>query len=372
MNIAFVGCGAQADLYMHSLGSHLDLRLVGVFDPDAERRQAFANTHQVPAFDNLDALLADPALDLVVILAPLAHRAAVTREALEAGKHVFSEPPLAATPKEAGELAKLAADRKLQVGIGPATHLSESVQTLGQALRAGKLGTPLMAFAEMSMSGAGAEGNGAGEGGDFLARASLQVAPLVFLFGPVKRVTALAGAAGDMPAVADATGPATAFGLLEFEGGLVARLTVSTLGPLNRSLRVVGSEATATMPDVMDFATQPRLAKTTTGGLRDTMRGVEGFAQRWAPGLMLGTKMTPARPVTMKRPKGNAPALDAARGVAALVEAVRGGPNRVSTDLGFHIADVVQALAAKPGAAASVTEPKTKLDQPPPPFDWAM
>lgn len=361
MNIGFVGCGALADLYMQSLGSHLDLRMVGAFDPDPDRRAGFHARTGEPVYDSLDALLAVPSLDIVVVLAPLDVRADVTREALEAGKHVFSAAPLAPTPQQAGELEALAQSRKLCLGVGPATHLSESVQTLGRALRAGTLGTPLMVQADMTMGPAAAGLIGAETLTDY---GHLVVAPLVQLFGPVQRVAAMA----ERRVAADG-GPDLAIGTLEFSGGLLARVTLATFGPQNRALRVVGSSATATLADVVDVATQARIAKTLDAPVRKGLARLEDLGQRWAPGLILGSRMTPARPVTMKRPKMG-PAFDAARGIAALTEAVRGGPNRVETGFAFHVADVVQALMTAPGGSLPVA-PKTTLAEVPAPMSWA-
>jgi predicted dehydrogenase len=95
MRMAFVGCGFVADLYAGTLNQHPELALAGVTDRDADRAHAFARRHDVTAYDSLDALLADERVDLVVNLTNPESHFAVSKAALEAGKHVYSEKPLA-------------------------------------------------------------------------------------------------------------------------------------------------------------------------------------------------------------------------------------------------------------------------------------
>ena len=66
--IIFVGTGFVADYYMTTLANHPQLRLVGVWDRDAERLDAFARYWNVSAYASLDAALADSAVTIVVNL----------------------------------------------------------------------------------------------------------------------------------------------------------------------------------------------------------------------------------------------------------------------------------------------------------------
>ncbi|GEO82951.1 Gfo/Idh/MocA family protein [Pararhodospirillum oryzae] len=386
MNIAFVGCGYVADLYMQTLGNHLDLRLLGAFDRDGQRMSAFASCHGVKAYDSLQALLEDPALDMVVNLTDPRSHAEVTRIALDAGKHVFSEKPLASTLEEAQALVELAAAKGLHLACAPCTHLSEGVQTLARALRAGKLGRPLVAYAEMdtgripagepgawrSLSGAPWPAKDEYELGCALGDAGYQLAPLVQLFGPVRRVTALS--ACRLPEKGESVGaqpgaPDLSMGLLEFDDGVVARLSVSTLAPADRSLRVVGSSATATLGDVWDFPGQARMNPVGSSIVHRALRKAEAWMAGWAPGAALGTALVSPKPSTMKRTKGGGPRLDFARGISVLAEAVRGGSNRLPTSLTLHLMEVSLALQAPAGSAAQVMRIQPDV---PPLFDWAQ
>ncbi len=77
MNIAIVGCGYVADMYMQTLPGLDGLTLLGAFDRDPARLAAFTAFHHVPAFASLDALLADARASTSSSTSPT--RAATTR-----------------------------------------------------------------------------------------------------------------------------------------------------------------------------------------------------------------------------------------------------------------------------------------------------
>src|SRR5690242_19038325 len=113
MRIAFVGCGYVADLYLATLANHPEVRLEGVHDRDPERAARFSAHHGVRRYASLGALLADPRVELVVNLTnPRSHHD-VSSAALAAGKHVYSEKPLAMRYEEAERLVAMASDRGL-------------------------------------------------------------------------------------------------------------------------------------------------------------------------------------------------------------------------------------------------------------------
>jgi len=68
MNIAFVGCGFVFDIYMRTVRAHPELTIRGVFDIRPERMQAVQAYYGFATYDSLDALLADPEVDIVINL----------------------------------------------------------------------------------------------------------------------------------------------------------------------------------------------------------------------------------------------------------------------------------------------------------------
>ena len=142
MKVAFVGCGWVADLYLSTLKSHPRLELAGVYDSDPVRADAFARHHRVRKFDSYEQLLGDASIGLVANLTNPRSHYAVSRQALEAGKHVYSEKPLATDLAQATELVALADEKGLLLAGAPATLLGEAAQTAWKALRDGRVGKP--------------------------------------------------------------------------------------------------------------------------------------------------------------------------------------------------------------------------------------
>lgn len=90
--------------------------LVGVYDLDAERMEALAGALGVRTFANMDDML--DLLDLVTIASPPITHASAAAAALEYGKHVLIEKPIATSVFEAGLLVELARDKRLVLGCG--------------------------------------------------------------------------------------------------------------------------------------------------------------------------------------------------------------------------------------------------------------
>ncbi len=366
--IAFIGCGFVADLYTQTLSAHPGVRLTGVFDRDPARLDAFAAYHGTRAYADRATLLADPAVDIVVNLTNPSSHADVTRAALQAGKAVYSEKPLATTLTDALDLADRARAAGLGLAAAPCNHLSDAVQTLVMALRARRIGRPLLAHAEMddgmipglrhgdwrSASGAPWPARDEFETGCVMEHAGYQIAPLVSLFGPVRRVTTMASLRlpDKAPHLAlGPQGPDLSFGVLDFDDGITARLTCSILAPMNRSLRVVGERGVLTLSDVWEYDSPVRLSLTGAGPGQRMRRGLEKrILSRWAPGLMLGRRLPAPRGLGIGRLRGSGHRMDFGRGVAALARALRtDAPTGPMLDLAIHVTEVTLALQATPG-----------------------
>src|SRR5215471_7780478 len=109
VRVAIVGCGNIAGGYAKSLATRPDkIALVGAYDVDLARAQAFCASYGGRAYGDLDALLADDAVELAINLTSHAAHTAVSLAALAAGKHLHSEKPLAATLEEGQRIVALA------------------------------------------------------------------------------------------------------------------------------------------------------------------------------------------------------------------------------------------------------------------------
>lgn len=153
-NIGIVGTGVISGTYLDHLAKLPGVDVVAVADLDLSRAQAIADQHQGIRALSSEDLLADPEVDIVLNLTIPAAHASVNQAALQAGKHVYGEKPLAVDRAEAEPLLKLAAAGNLRIGCartlcwarGPRPHEPPSTEAtsayrLLRRLRSSRLGT---------------------------------------------------------------------------------------------------------------------------------------------------------------------------------------------------------------------------------------
>ncbi|MCF6472388.1 Gfo/Idh/MocA family oxidoreductase [Nonomuraea sp. MG754425] len=371
MRIGFVGCGYVADLYAATLPNHPELELIGVFDRAENRRRAFSAHYGVPEYPSLAAMLEDPSLDIVVNLVNPAHHFPVSQAALLAGKHVYVEKPLATELAQARHLVELAAERGLGLASAPASVLGEPAQTAWQALRAGAVGTPLLAYAELddgyvlgehyhewvSASGAPWPYMDEFRTGCTIEHAAYALDWLTTFFGPVTELTAFAASLAPNPhfaAMGETPAPDFSVACLRFGpsetavDGLVARVTNSIVAPRRHSLQIIGDEGVLIVQSVWDYAS-PVVVR----------RGQSGYPEIYPP----------VRPGPSALSRVGANNMDFARGVAELSAELRGRRrSRLGVDRALHVLEVTLEIArANKGA---ISRPTTTFT-PPKPMSWA-
>ncbi len=114
--------------------------LVGATDLNPARKAA-AETLKLKWYDSIDAVLADPSIQAVYIATNNASHAQLTIKALEAGKHVIVEKPVATSVKDAQKMCKLAAKKKLSLSVDHMMVYNAYNQMAKKNVAAGKLGT---------------------------------------------------------------------------------------------------------------------------------------------------------------------------------------------------------------------------------------
>jgi predicted dehydrogenase len=150
LGVGIVGCGNIADRYAQYLLSYPQTNLIGVTDVISEKAETLAAETGCQAYPSLEAMLADESIELVVNLTVHHAHKEITTQCLEAGKHVYSEKPLALTYEDAKGLVELAKARGLRLGCSPFTYMGEAQQTAWKLIRAGKLGKIRLAYAEVN------------------------------------------------------------------------------------------------------------------------------------------------------------------------------------------------------------------------------
>ncbi len=146
VRVGILGCGHVSGQYFEGLAKYDHLPVVACADLDPERAERQAVQHDVPRACTPDELLADGDVDLVVNLTPPQAHAEASMAAIQAGKHVWSEKPLATNLKDGRALVTAAADAGVRLGCAPDTFLGGGIQTAIKLVDDGWLGDSSMSF----------------------------------------------------------------------------------------------------------------------------------------------------------------------------------------------------------------------------------
>jgi predicted dehydrogenase len=371
--IGIVGCGFVADFYAANLRLHPELRLIGCTDVDETRVRAFARRNACAAFSSLEDLLEDGTIEIVVNLTSPASHAAVTRASLEAGKHVYSEKPLAHDYVTGRELTELAESRGLVLASAPCSVLGEAATAMRTAVRRGDIGTIRIAYAELDdgpihlmhpeswVSPAGTHWPWRDEFmvGCTVEHAGYHLSWLVALFGSVTRVIAFSRTLipdkhPDLPS--ELCAPDFSVAVLLFECGVVARLTCSIVAPHDQSIRLIGEAGVLEVDEVWHFGA-PLTIRATTGFERRAASYQWINRHGWTRRLF-GTNAhkSDLSPRVALRRRVRRHEMDYALGPAEVAAAVREGRKcRLSAALGLHLTEITHAIACA-GEEGTTTE----------------
>ena len=137
---AVIGCGAISDIYLtNMIHKYATLDVVACCATHRESAEKKAAQYGIRAAAT-DEILADPTVELVVVLTPAPSHYELVKKALLAGKHVYTEKPIATELWQAKELLALAAEKGLLLGAAPETFLGSAIQTARKALDDGLIG----------------------------------------------------------------------------------------------------------------------------------------------------------------------------------------------------------------------------------------
>lgn len=351
LRVAIVGCGNIATTYGEQLAGHPEIRTVGAFDLAEERARAYVGQFGGRTYASLQDVLDDRTVDAIVNLTiHQAHPEVITR-ALEAGKHVHSEKPLAMTYAECARLADLADARTLRLSAAPVVWLGEAQQTLWRALRQGLVGTPRAVFAEVNWGRIESwHPNPAPfyEVGPVFDVAVYPITSLTTFFGPVRRVSSRGGILlaerRTKDGVAFSPGsPDYTVSTLEFAGGLQCRLTCNFYvgwHTRQKGFEIHGDGGSLATDSIYAF---------------DSLVEHAEFGGAW-------------RPLPFVR--APFPGCEFARGVVELAEALsEGRPHRTTGRHAAHVVEVMQAIleSIRTGSVVDVASTFPR----PEPCSWA-
>lgn len=347
VGVGVIGAGVISGTYLENMSQFPDLKVLFVADIDADRARTQAEKYGVPGHGTTAELLAVDEIEIVVNLTIPALHTEIGRQILAAGKHVWSEKPLALDHESGADLLAAADAAGLRVACAPDTVLGAGIQTAMRAIARGDIGEPLTATTIFHVPGPDAwhpnpEFLFAQGAGPLFDMGPYYVTTLVHAFGAAGRVSAVSSKSLEVRTIGSGPRAGTRFpvevpthhaALINFEGGQSAQSTFSFQNAMPRQgfVEISGTEGTLVLPDPNTF---------------------EGASALWRFGHAEPTTL-PAVGSTFGRGSG----------VLDLARAIRGGDaERASGALAAHVLDVLLAvsLAAESGAPVDVlsTVPK--------------
>jgi predicted dehydrogenase len=188
-----IGCGSVSHQYLPSLTKCPYVEVVSLCDIKLERarRQAetFKITHHYP---DIDAMLKGEPFELLVNLTNMQEHEQLNRQALQAGKHVWSEKPIANSLAAGQELLRIAVQKDLRLWGAPITVQSPQFAFMAKQIAAGKLGRVAAAHADYGHEGPNWSAFFYEKGGGSMPDLAVyNFTSLTGLLGPVKHVTAM-------------------------------------------------------------------------------------------------------------------------------------------------------------------------------------
>jgi len=350
--IGIIGAGNISTQYLTNLTTFPDVDVRFIADLDPARASEQAAKFGLPRYGTVDELLADPEIEIVVnITNPQAH-VEVGLQIIAAGKHVWSEKPIALDRKGGKRLLDAAEVAGVRYACAPDTFLGSGIQTARRLIESGAIGEPKTALTIMQYGGPDAwhpdpaflfqEG-----AGPLFDIGPYYVTALIQLFGPVKRVSARATMAkktrtiGAGPKAGEAfevTVPTHVLGMFEFEDGGTSQSILSFDAKLDRTLfEVTGVDGVLESIDPNTFVGD-LVVHTNEGANKITTTGV-------------------------LRARGT--------GTVELARAIRAGvPERASGAQAYHVLDVMTSTIDAAECGEWVDVQSTFVPMPPLPDHW--
>ncbi|MGL1922398.1 MAG: Gfo/Idh/MocA family oxidoreductase [Hyphomicrobiales bacterium] len=240
INVGVIGCGNISDAYFKAAPQFGVLKMVAVADINMDAAAAKAETYGLKAM-SVDALLADDSIDIVLNLTTPQYHVQVGLAVIAAGKHVYSEKPLALTVGEAAELVAAAKIAGKRVGCAPDTFLGGVHQTARQVIDDGVIGDVIAGTAFMMCPGherwhPNPDFYYQAGGGPLLDMGPYYITALVNMLGPVEKVVGMAKATYDSRTIKSGDREGESFdvnvdthfsGIIQFVSGATVTMTQS-------------------------------------------------------------------------------------------------------------------------------------------------
>lgn len=284
---AVVGVGAISGIYLKNITQLFrEIELAGLYDLKPELAEKAKEEYQIPrVYKSFQEVLNDEQVQIVLNLTRPSEHYQVTKDLLEAGKHVYSEKPLAETYEEGKELVRLAQERGLLLGGAPDTFLGAGIQTCRKLIDSGFIGEPVGAAAFMICHGheswhPNPEFYYANGGGPMMDMGPYYITALANLLGGVSGVMGMSKISFPKRTITsepkygkeiDVEVPTYVTGIMNFENGAIGTIftTFDVHYETQARLEIYGSQGTLLVPDPNTFGGPVKLFRPEDGTYRE-------------------------------------------------------------------------------------------------------
>jgi len=264
-----IGCGNISEIYLKNAKRFAEFEIIACADLDMDLAKQRASKFNIPKPCSTKELLADNEINLIINLTTPEVHAKIALEALEAGKHVYGEKPLAVTRKEGKQILDTAKAWGLLIGNAPDTFLGAGIQTCRKLIDDGWIGDPVSANAFMMNHGPEnwhpnpnffyQKG-----GGPMFDMGPYYLTALITLLGPITRVTGSSRITFPDRTITSeqkygekiqVNTPTQINGVLDFENGAIASIITSFDIWHHRlpNIEIYGSKGSLVAPDPNTF-----------------------------------------------------------------------------------------------------------------------
>jgi len=232
LRIGIIGCGSVSNRYIPHLQQSKLLKIVSLCDIKPDRAEAQNKQYHVGAktYANIDAMLAGEPFDMLVTLTDMQAHGMLNKKGLLAGKHVWSEKPLANTYAEGKALHTLAKQKKLRLWGAPAVVNSPQFAFMNDIIQQGKLGLVASGHGQYGHTGPTWSAFFYEPGGGSMPDLGVyNMATLTGLLGPAKSIVAMTSIVKkkrtvDDKGIIDVKAEDNAHILLEHQNGIISHV----------------------------------------------------------------------------------------------------------------------------------------------------
>jgi len=329
--IGIVGCGVISGVYLKVSQIFENIEIAACSDIIMDRAKARAEEFNISKACTVEELLADPEIEIVLNLTiPRAH-AEIAFKALNTGKHVYNEKPITVTREDGQKILQLAKEKGLRVGCAPDTFLGGGLQTCRKLIDNGWIGKPIAATAFWVSHGPekwhpDPEFYYKVGGGPMFDMGPYYLTALVFLMGPIRRVTGLTRLTFPERTITSQPKygtkikvdvPTHVIGVMDFANG--------TIGTIITSFDIWGAQ----LPRIEIYGTEASLSVPDPNGFGGPVSILHAGSKKWNEVPLTHGYTDQSRSI----------------GVADMAKAIKTRrPHRANGEMAYHILDVMHAF----------------------------